>query len=285
VASTEPTLAADTYPNTYQGNMAVDPTNHNRLVLVWAISNLQDNAATCPPTPSAPLQCPFGLPTALVVGVSNDGGVTWTNKKVIDGGPGSIVGNLQPRVSIDKAGNAYVAVAGHIPGPDGKQQNGLFYVSSSDHGVTWSKPIKVGAGTGATVFPTVAAGAPGVVDFSWLESTAASGDDTSGVWSVKFAQVRSANTAAPAVTELTGPVVRHGAVCVLGIGCSKNRDLLDFMGLALDSFGYAHMTVASTEGPKHIVYLRQDAGPSAYTVPCPVNPGPGCVYQRPGPTP
>jgi hypothetical protein len=285
VASTDPTLAADTYPNTYQGNLQVDPTNNQRIYLTWTISNLQDNVATCPPTPSEPLKCPFGLPTALVVGVSNDGGLTWTNKKIIDGGAGSIVGNLQPRVSIDSAGNAYIAVAGHIPDASGHQVNGLYYVYTSDHGATWSSPIKVGTGTGATVFPTVAAGNDGVVDFTWLESTANEGNDASGVWSVKFAQVRDAHSAAPAVTEATGPIVRHGAVCVLGIGCNGNRQLLDFMGLALDSFGYAQIAVASTEGAQHIVYYRQDAGPSAYSAPCAVNPAADCVYQRPGPRP
>jgi hypothetical protein len=72
---------------------------------------------------------------------------------------------------------------------------------------------------------------------------------------------------------------------VLGIGCNGNRQLLDFMGLNLDSFGYAHVAVASTEGSQHIVYWRQDAGPSAFTQPCSVNPASDCVYTRPGPTP
>src|SRR5205085_2390439 len=100
-------------------------------------------------------------------------------------------------------------------------------------------------------------------------------------------QSLNAHDATPTFTESTGPVVHHGQVCVLGILCGTgDRSLLDFMGLAVDSFGYAHMAVGDNYGGKKgILYWRQDAGPSVFSDPCPVNPGPDCVTARPGPRP
>jgi hypothetical protein len=273
----------------------VDPSDPSgqRLYLVYAISDLQRNLD---PT----FNPPFGLPKTVVVATSDDGGTTWTDHVAITPAlpddpnvpqvKRSILGNLFPWISVDKAGNVYVAAAGSLPDRKGVQRNGLFTAYSTDHGQTWSAPIKVNTGKGAVVFPTVAAGADGIVDYSWIESTALTQDDTSGTWTVHFAQSRNAHSSTSSYSQVTGPVVRKGAVCVLGVICSGNRNLLDFMGLVLDSKGYANMTVTSTQGPngetpppdvpeltdpsnplgtshqndyRHVIYWRQTSGPSA----------------------
>jgi hypothetical protein len=184
-------------------------------------------------------------------------------------------------MSLDAAGNLYVVGTGRV---DGK--NGLFLAASTDRGEHWTGPIKVNTGSGAAVFPTVVGGASGIADFAWIESTATATTDTNGIWRVHFAQSRDATGASPTFSEVPGPVIHHGDVCTLGLGCllGGNRDLLDFMDMQLDSFGYAHMAVYSTEGVDHILYWRQDAGPSAMSEPCAVE-GPGCVTVRPGPRP
>jgi hypothetical protein len=284
VVSNDPELAPDTYPNTFSGPLRIDPTNHNRLYLTYAISTAGTNANECQVNPT---NCPFGAPENIIVARSDDGGLTWTDHVAMQGPPGSVVGNLFPSLSVDLAGNIYAAAAGHLPDANGNQVNGIFYTVSTDRGVTWSDPIKVNTGDGAVVFPAVVAGVSGVVDFSWIQSTSPDNHDTSGDWTVRFAQTRNGLATAPSFNRATGPIVHHGEVCVTGITCAfgGDRSLLDFMGLALDSFGYAHMTVASnaTGGP-HVLYWRQDAGGSAYTAPC-SKIGPQCVYKRPGPTP
>jgi hypothetical protein len=143
--------------------------------------------------------------------------------------------------------------------------------SSTDHGATWSKTVKVNRGTGDTAFPTLVAGKSGVVDFAWIETPAA--DGPTAQWSVHFAQTRNAYAATPKFREVAGPLLHSGAL---------ERSLLDFMDMQLDSFGYAHMVVATTaSGGLHTLWWRQDAGPSATSESC----KPKCVYKRPGPKP
>lgn len=81
-----------------------------------------------------------------------------------------------------------------------------------------------------------------------------------------------------------------GDVCTQGLLCNTggNRNLLDFIDMQVDRFGYAH--IAATKdvnaagtgmGTRKIAYWRQDAGPSTLGEPC----DPTCVPTRPGPTP
>jgi hypothetical protein len=287
-ATTDVGLATDTFPNTFSGPVVVESSEPDRVYVTYGIASATSNVDECVNNTT---NCPFGESQTIVVAMSEDDGLTWTNHVAIDGDDASVLGLLFPKIALDEFGNVYVAGGGHMQGPDGKQHNGLFFASSTDHGTTWSKPIMVGTGTGATVFPAVAAGDDGVVDFAWIESSKPDTADESGVWRLHFAQTRNAHSAHPTFRRATGPIVRHGAVCVLGINCLSggNRDLLDFMDIKLDSFGYAHMVVASTEGGLHTVYWRQDGGPSATSEPCkPTKKSAkpkGCVYVRPKPQP
>ena len=142
------------------------------------------------------------------------------------------------------------------------------YSVSTDDGATWSPMHRVNTGTGATVFPTAIGGTGGVLDVAWIQSTSPDQTNENADWSLRFAQVRDADTDHPVPTEAKGPVIRHGIVCTLGILCNGGRDLGDFMEVALDSFGYAHAAVTSTQGARHTMYWRQDAGPSALSGAC-----------------
>jgi hypothetical protein len=277
VTSTDPNLAPDTYPNTFSGPVRVDPADHNAVVQVYGISTAQDNIDAC----NATTAC-FGFPKKVVAAVSTDGGLTWTDHVAMDvSAEGSqILGNLFPWVTWDKAGNLYAMAALGGQDADGKPTNGMYYSWSADKGATWSPMIKINAGDGAIVFPTGAGGTDGVVDFAWLESTAQDQGDN-GTWSVHFAQVRHADSESPRTRERTGPAVRTGAVCTLGILCDGNRELGDFMELALDPFGYAHIAAPGTDDQGHVydLWWRQNQGPSATSAPC----KPVCVTERPGP--
>src|SRR5207248_6523900 len=185
-------------------------------------------------------------------------------------------------VTWDRAGRLYVAAA--LGGKDarGKPTNGMYYAFSADKGTTWSPMRKVNGGPGAVVFPTMVGGRSGVVDFAWLESTGLDQSDH-GVWTAHFAQVRAASTTSPHVTEVVGPAVRNGGVCTLGILCNGDRELGDFMEVALDRFGYAHVALPATDAQDNLydVYWRQDAGPSVLGAAC----QPTCIATRPGPQP
>jgi hypothetical protein len=193
-----------------------------------------------------------------------------------------ILGNLFPWVTWDGAGNLYVMAARGGQDSAGRPTNGVYYAWSGDKGATWSPMRRVNPGAGAVVFPTMVGGKGGVVDFAWLESTALD-QGQRGTWTLHFAQSRNATSSKPTFTQVIGPAVRTGAVCTTGITCTGNRELADFMEIALDSFGYAHIAAPATDAGNNVydVYWRQDAGPSATTEPC----QPACVKTRPGPRP
>jgi hypothetical protein len=280
VTSVDPALLPDTAPNTYSGPVRVDPADHNTLVQVYAISTIGDNVAACNPDTVC-----FGEPKTIVAAVSTNGGLTWTDHvamSVASANDDESLGNLFPWVTWDRAGNLYVMAARGGQNSAGAPTNGVYYAWSGDKGNTWSPMIRANAGSGAVVFPTMVGGKSGVVDFAWLESSALDQGDQ-GTWTLHFAQSRNATSAKPTFTQVTGPVVRTGAVCTLGIVCSGNRELADFMEIAIDSFGYAHVAAPATDAGNNLydVYWRQDAGPSATSDAC----QPACVKTRPGPRP
>ncbi|HZD18458.1 MAG TPA: sialidase family protein, partial [Actinomycetota bacterium] len=194
VVSSDPRFWADSYPNTYSGPIQTDPTDHNRLYVVYAISTLEENVQ--------PEYAPWGPPDQIIVARSDDGGITWSNTMAMSTPPGGILGNLFPWIAIDRAGNVYVAAAGRLPKEGGGYQNGMYLAVSTDRAGTFTDPIKVNQGDGATVFPTVVAGNDGLIDLTWIESDDTD-QDAAATWTVHFAQSRNATSEAPTFEEVT----------------------------------------------------------------------------------
>ena len=287
LASNSPTLARDTGDNTFSGPIRVSPVNHNVVAVAYGISTSAANVQAC----NLETQC-FGSSKRVVAAVSTDGGLTFTDSVAMDisGLPGErSLGNMFPWLTWDRVGTLYVMAAELGWDPAGGPTTGIYYASSKNQGKTWSSMHKVNVGSGAVVFPSMVGGKGGVVDFAWIQSNQTDEHADDSVWRVHFAQSRNADTSRPTFSQVTGPIVRHGSVCTLGSLCPDDgsRVLLDFLEVALDTFGYAHAVVASSEPysglPVHVVYWRQDAGPSAYSSPCARIGTPGCVYARPGP--
>ncbi|HEX9712063.1 MAG TPA: sialidase family protein [Actinomycetota bacterium] len=281
LVSTDPIHVARSGRQTFPGPVRVDPTAHERVYMVWSAGDAVD----CVDAQDAQ-GCAFRPHRKVLVGRSEDGGLTWTNHVAMEAPLGSKLSNLIPWMTVDDAGNLYVVAAGWVVDPlTGARTNGLFMAASTDRGTSWTGPIKVNTGTGAVVFPAVIAGAPGVVDLAWVESSVDDSDDIGGVWRLGFAQTRNANAAAPDFSEVEGPIVHRGDVCTRGLLCTLggDRTLLDFIDITLDEFGFAHVAATSTEphpdpgAVRHVVWWRQDAGPSALTEPC----VPACVSERP----
>lgn len=284
VVSTDPFIHATGARTSIPGSLRVDPTNPDRLYMVWTIGE----AADCVTDPVA--RCVGLTHRTLVVGRSDDGGLTWVNRIAWRASEGSQLGLLIPWLSVDNAGNVIVATGARLQTAPGVFENGMYIATSTDRADTWGAPVKVNAGSGAAVFPTVAAGADGLLDVAWIESDRATTDDTTATWRLRFAQTRNSTAASPTFTEVAGPILHRGDVCTQGLLCNTggNRNLLDFIDMQIDRFGYAHIAAtkdvnAAGTGPgaRKVVYWRQDAGPSALSEPC----DPTCVTARPGPTP
>src|SRR4029453_5314236 len=221
----------------------------------------------------------------MYVGKSLDGGVTWTDAKVFGGDPSPEreLNLLFPVVAVDSVGTVYAVWS------DGFH---VQYAFSKDHGTTWSKGLHVNPdnrGTSldtakADIFPWIAAGSGGKLDFAWYHAT---GGDTSAhrdpgsadtQWTGAVAALFHANVAdaagtpTPKVTALdldVSGLIHRGDICNNGIGCDVfggDRTLLDFFQISIDSAGRANIAYASdadSPGSSTSTYVRQNGGLSA----------------------
>jgi hypothetical protein len=254
-----------TYPITssilsdVQGNMVVDQYNGNIYICFVAL----------------------GADNQVYINRSTDGGSTWTLLQAYNGPAGTGNAQVFPTMAVDRGGNVYVAFSACGAGHTNCQ---IEMVSSTDQGTTWSSALRVsnGAATATAVEPTIAAGSPGVVDVTWLGSSAATPDVLSN-WHVFFAQVTNALTSNPTIAQDQAEVnVMHKwDICFNGTGCASNphqspgnRDLLEYYSMTIDADGNANIAYADsvTNCPDatcitHTFFMKQTAGPSAYNPP------------------
>jgi hypothetical protein len=245
-----PTAAnpAGVVDNTLGGNIAdrllVDPTDGNRLYVVWGATSAAGGLGTAVPT---------GDPgfTRIQLGASTDGGRTWTVSNVLDAGAGTIA-HVRPVSAIDAAGNLYIAYSDRAAGT---AETHVRLMSSRNHGGTWSAPVRVDSGgLNSNVFPALAAGGAGQVDLVWEGSRAHDFNDTGATWAVMFAQSRNALDH-PAFDMAPISTVNHaGGICMAGlVGCEAlnlNPVLRDFLSVAIDGQGNAHAAwTDSVHGP------------------------------------
>jgi hypothetical protein len=250
---------ADCLENTFSGPVAVDQKDET-IYIVYGCSNVTSNLTGRTP--------PYGPANRIFVGVSRDGGLTFTNHEVLHFNAGANAANLFPSMTLDNAGNAYVVVAkaDREGGP-----SDVLMTTSTNHGETWSAPVQVSSGTGTRMFPWIAAGNPGRVDVVWAGTATDTSDDvaTPAVWHIEMAQSLNALSASPTFTEsrVSDHPIHLGQVCTAGILCSLggDRTLLDFIEVGIDPDGRAN--VAWTEnagGVRHLGFSRQTSGPSLY---------------------
>ena len=209
---------------------------------------------------------PFGDPEQIVVGVSHDNGQTFHLHLVKRGGVGAIAGAIFPWITIDKGGNVYVSWAGR---ETPAQPLDIFISYSTDHGDNWSPPYRVNQDV-RTAHSTISAGDTGVVGVAWYSATTPDPGGADNDWHVDFAQVRNANTMAPAIKQ-SRPYpssIHHGDICLQGILCilGGDRSLLDFFQLQVGPDGRAHIAFAnnaSPDGQLRVWYAGQIGGKKA----------------------
>jgi hypothetical protein len=238
-----------------------------------------------------------GPPWSLWIARSTDGGNTWTRSQVAllgDHNPS----NIFPEMTVDRGGNLYFTwsqsqgpledVSGHS-GFFGEQD--VYYAYSTDVGTTWSPPIDLTKETGdSAVFPWMVAGDPGQVDLVYykantgLNSNAAGVDangnpcdpdsdagcaDNPSVWNTYFAQSQNAlNTGANFKSvQITDHPNHLGQICTLGLACSGDRNLADFISVDVDHLGAANVVWTDTNNSNNdarIKFSRQVAGASVF---------------------
>jgi hypothetical protein len=162
------------------------------------------------------------------LGVSSDGGHTWTDQPV----PCSVAGTSTdlnhnfPNISVDPAGNVWYAWS---------DDHSITTAESTDHGKTWTCSSPVSTNTAQAIFPWLAATSGGV-DLVYYGSPTTSNQ----TWYVYFAQnLSSSPTGWGTPQQLMS--VHRGAVCESGATCTTGRQLFDDFGVDTDSLGWAHI--------------------------------------------
>ncbi|TMI91042.1 MAG: exo-alpha-sialidase [Bacillati bacterium ANGP1] len=209
------------------GEIQLDPINHIFYQVFAAPADALQNLTGSPAN-------------AVYMGVSADGGQTWTDHRVFAGPPAASFANIFPAAAVDAAGNVYAVWS------DGRD---VFLSASTDHGNTWSAPHQVSRNSAqlqTSIFPWIAAGQNGAVDLVWYGTSAASADDNAAQWRVFFAQSLNATSATPTFAQAVASdhIIHTGAICESGAGCTGNRDLADLFMVAVDSRGLAYIAYA-----------------------------------------
>src|SRR4051794_28361811 len=175
------------------------------------------------------------------VAISRDNGLTWVDKTV----PNSI-GTGDPSVGVGTDNTVYL---GYVNG-DGRPHIAV----STDHGLTWQKDYEVGVPVGCTlgdqyapcriksaVFPTVVAGDGDRAAFGFLGSTTGGNFEDeatyTGIWNFYVATTYDRGAHWVTVNATPGDPVQKGSICLLGVLCGNDRNLLDFIDIAVDREG------------------------------------------------
>jgi len=274
--------------------LSIDPTNFS-LNFLYSCSTAEENLQ----------HPPYGPLHDYYLAQSTDGGTTWTTHKVFSadtsGGKAPNYANIFGTLAIDSAGNYYALFAGTADDNDAAANPYHVYLATStDHGQTWSKPIQVdhdSNGAGTHVLPHLAVTAPGNVDVVWY-GTSATGepngvcgtvvsqspckagfppytDPNAPAWRVYMAQSRNALASSPSWQQVTvnSSPTHYGEICTNGIVCgSSDRSLLDFISVAVDCNGLAHIayggnTKAQESADETYVHVARQVGGAALAAP------------------
>jgi hypothetical protein len=239
-----------------------------------------------------------GPPWELWVARSENGGNTWTRHEVAllgDHNPS----NIFPEMTVDKAGNLYFTWSqsqGPVEDTSGGSgffgEQDVYYAFSTDHGQTWSPPINLTKETGdSAVFPWMVAGDPGQVDLVYYKASTGlnsnvafvdangnpcpdpnsecGGRENPSVWNTFFAQSQNALNTGPNFksVQITDHPNHLGQVCTLGLACSGNRNLADFISVDVDHLGAANVVWSDDNNSRNdtrIKFSRQVAGNSVF---------------------
>ncbi len=178
------------------------------------------------------------------LGVSSDGGHTWTDRAIpcSTASPTTDLNHNFPNISVAPSGRIWYAWS---------NDTSIRTAQSSDHGQTWTCSNPVSTTSAQSIFPWLVATSRGV-DLVYYGAPT----KTNQTWYVYFVQ-NTSSTATGWGTPQRLMSVHKGAVCESGVTCTSGRQLLDDFGVDTDSLGFAHIAY-SHDGPNL-------GGPGSYT--------------------
>jgi hypothetical protein len=274
--------------------LSIDPANFS-LNFLYSCSTATENLQ----------HPPYGPLHDYYLAQSTDGGLTWKTYPVFNADTSngkapnyaSIFGNL----AIDSAGNYYTLYAGTADDNNPAANPYHVYLQvSTDHGHTWGKPVQVdhdANGAGTHVLPHLAVTAAGNVDVVWYGTTAtgepngvcgtlltqspctdgfpAYSDSNAPAWNVYLAQSTNALSSTPTFTQVAANATptHYGEICTNGLVCgSSDRSLLDFISVAVDCQGFAHIAYGGNTKQQEaagqvFVHVANQTGGSALAPP------------------
>jgi hypothetical protein len=206
--------------NNELGNLVIDH-NHATSGGFWAYQAFV-----------APSSAPAATSTSATydeafLGVSNDGGATWTDRPIpctkTFGSTG--LDHNFPNVSVAPDGTLFYAVS---------NDQGIYVARSTDHGSTWACSDRIST-TSRAIFPWIVATSHGE-DLVWYGAV---GTGDSQTWYVYFAQNTKSSVAGWSTKRLMP--VHQGEVCEGGISCTGGRQLFDDFAIDTDRSGWAHI--------------------------------------------
>jgi hypothetical protein len=213
--------------NNELGNIVIDH-NHPTTGGFWAYQAFVAPSSAPAPTNTSPTY------NEAFLGVSNDGGHTWTDKPIpcstAFGGSG--LDHNFPNVSVAPNGTIFYTVS---------NQHNIRVMRSTDHGNTWACSAAISTVRQA-IFPWIVATSAG----EDLVYYGAVGTGSSQTWYVYFAQNTTQSLSGWHTTQLMP--VHRGAVCEGGVSCSNGRQLFDDFAVDTDRSGWAHIAY-SHDGP------------------------------------
>jgi hypothetical protein len=268
VVSFSPQAEAATFCNSIPGGVKVVQSGPHagRIYAAWLAADLPTNVATgCNLTQLNTFH-------SVWIAWSDDGGATWSDHLVFDGGFGHDASALFADLTLDKAGNPYVAFGDNLVG-----EWDMYVEASFDNGETWNGsvdgsggPYLVNHDSGTHFFPAIVAGAPGKVDVSYIATPTkiatlpygkpSPGGGAGASWYLYASQSLNLLSGHPtwSVKRITPAPMHVGDVCTLGIFCvapSSNRDLLDFIDGTVDPGGQLHVSFTQDTASHNGIYV------------------------------
>jgi hypothetical protein len=162
------------------------------------------------------------------LGVSSDGGHTWTDQAIpcSKASASTDLDHNFPNVSVDPSGHIWYAWS---------DDSTIRTAESTNHGMTWTCSKPVSTNSAQAIFPWLAATSHGV-DLVYYGAPT----KTNQTWYVYFAQ-NTAGTPTGWGAPQRLMSVHKGTVCEGGINCTTGRQLFDDFGVDTDSLGFAHI--------------------------------------------
>ena len=279
---TDPQAQAATFCNSIPGGLKVakDGPHTGRVYVAWLAGGAGANEATgCNITQMDTF-------SQVWVAWSDDGGQTWTDHLVFDGGFGHDASALFADLTLDNQGNPYLAFGDNLDG-----EWDMYVEASFDGGETFNgaddgtgAPYQVNADSGTHFFPAIVAGDPGKVNVAYIATPTkietlpygkpSPGGGAGATWNLYVAQSLDLTSGDPhwSITTASPEPIHVGDVCTLGIFClsplGSNRDLLDFIDASLDPGGRVHVAyTADTDSFNGIFVANQRGGHRVVTPP------------------